>query len=104
LLTDIPHRPIWIILRLTGVPSQRNSIATDPVCSKIVGLPASQAGTRFFAFIKAHPCRRPLSHSIPAPLMLGQCGPGGPDVDFVVSATKGRDFDGSLEPSSEVFL
>src|SRR5260370_18770143 len=61
----LPHR---------GAP-QRNSIAADPRTAKWRDTRPRNAGTRRFSVIKAHLCRRRLSHLTRSP---GHAGAGAP--------------------------
>jgi hypothetical protein len=73
---DIPRIPrlLSTIFRLPEV--RRNEIRSQPIplAAKPPGCPPRSAGTRCFAFIKAHLCRRRLSHQTPS---HGHAGAGG---------------------------
>jgi hypothetical protein len=74
--SDIPRIPrlLSTIFRLPEV--RRNEIRSQPIplAAKPPACPPRSAGTRCFAFIKAHLCRRRLSHRTPSP---GHAGAGG---------------------------
>ena len=75
-LTDIPQIPGLLSAIFRLIEARRNEIRSQlPLFeAKSSGCPPRSAGTCCFAFIKAHHCRRRLSHLTPS---AGHAGAGG---------------------------
>jgi hypothetical protein len=87
--TDIPQIPGLLSAIFRLIEARRNEIRSQlpPFEAKSSGCPPRSAGTRCFAFIKAHLCRRRLPHlthlpvmPVPAAPAAGRSTPGFPET------------------------
>ena len=62
------------MFRLIEERRNGNSIAADPLTAKMAEAGPRSAGTRCFALIKAHLCRRRLPHLTRSPVHAGASG------------------------------